>query len=143
MSMLSTLALALALTTPVAPALDAPVDDAVENGSRVAPGVIHLGSRKVSLRAEKDTIAVTAAEGRFQALRLRVTGSDLSMYNIRVTFGDGSTWSPTTKLHFDEKSNTRRLDLPGKKRIIRKVEFWYRSTAPKTGRATVSLFGIR
>jgi len=143
MSMLSTLVLALALTTPMAPGLDAPVGDAVEAGGKVAPGVIHLGSRKVSLRAEKDTIVVTRSEGRFEALRLRVTGSDLAMYNIRVTFGDGSTWSPHTRLQFDEKSHTRGLDLPGGKRIIRKVEFWYQSKAPKTGRATVSLFGIR
>ena len=36
-------------------------------------------------------------------------------------------------------TSTRRIDLPGEKRNIKRVEFWYRSLNPKTGKALVEL----
>ncbi len=99
-----------------------------------------LGSRRVSFRAEKDAIGVTAREGLFTALKLEVEGGNLEMYNVRITFGDGETFSPETRFVFREGSWSRTIDLPGKARIIRKVEFWYRSEI-KRGRATVRIYG--
>jgi hypothetical protein len=100
-----------------------------------------LGARWVTFRAEKDTI-IAAHRGRFSKLRLHVSGSPLEMYNVRVTFGDGSRYSPPTRLVFAQGGWTRVLDLPGHQRHIRKIEFWYRSRGPRTGRANVQVFGI-
>ena len=102
----------------------------------------HLGSRKVTFQAEKDTVMVTARDGRFEKLQLRVSGSPLEMYNVRIVFGDGTSFSPNTRWNFSQGSWTRQIDLPGGKRVIRKVEFWYRSKGPRTGRATVQVFGL-
>jgi hypothetical protein len=99
-----------------------------------------LGERRVSFRAEKDVIAVTAREGLFTALKLEVDGGNLEMYNVRITFGDGETFSPETRFVFREGSWSRTIDLPGKARVIRKIEFWYRSEL-KRGRATVRVYG--
>ncbi len=99
-----------------------------------------LGSRKVAFRGDKDTIMVTGKEGRFTSLRLVVTKSELVMFNVKVTFGDGTSYSPGTRLNFDQKTTTRELDLPGGARVINRVEFWYTSKIKK-GRATVTLFG--
>jgi hypothetical protein len=101
-----------------------------------------LGSRRVSFRAEKDVIAVTGREGLFKAIKLEVEGGNLEMYNVRVTFGDGESFSPETRFEFREGSWSRTIDLPGKARIIRKIEFWYRSEL-KRGRATVRVFGMQ
>lgn len=101
-----------------------------------------LGSRRVSFRAEKDAIAVTAREGLFRAIKLEVEGGNLEMYNVRVTFGDGESFSPETRFEFREGSWSRTIDLPGKARVIRKIEFWYRSEL-KRGRATVRVFGMQ
>ena len=99
-----------------------------------------LGSRRVSFRAEQDVIGVTAREGLFTAVKLEVEGGNLEMYNVRITFGDGETFSPETRFVFREGSWSRTIDLPGKARIIRKIEFWYRSEL-KRGRATVRVCG--
>ncbi len=64
------------------------------------------------------------------------------MYNVKVTFGDGSSFSPQTRLVFAQGAWSRVIDLPGNARRIRKVEFWYRSRGARTGRARVQLFGI-
>jgi len=99
-----------------------------------------LGSRQVSFRAEKDVIAVTGRQGSFGAIKLEVEGGNLDMYNIGVIFGDGSVFSPETRVEFRQGSWSRSLDLPGDARVIRRVEFLYRSEL-RRGRATIRLYG--
>jgi hypothetical protein len=101
-----------------------------------------LGSRQVSYRAERDVIVVSGAEGLFKAIRLDVDDGTLEMYNIRVVFGDGQVFSPDTRLIFREGSRSRTIDLPGNVRLIRRVEFFYRSRGRK-GIANIDLFGLR
>jgi hypothetical protein len=100
-----------------------------------------LGSRRVSFAAEKDVITARH-EGRFRAIKLEVQGGNLDMYNIRVVFGDGETFSPETRVEFREGSWSRTIDLPGAARVIRRIEFWYRSEL-KRGRAVVRVYGMQ
>ncbi len=102
-----------------------------------------LGSRGVSFRAERDVIPA-AGEGRFRAVRIAVSGGDLEMFDVRIVFGDGSVYSPATRLVFQEGSWSRVIDLPGEARIIRRIEFSYKSIrATRDGRALVTVFGKR
>jgi hypothetical protein len=98
-----------------------------------------LGSRRVSFAVERDAIVVGPGEGTFDAIRIEVDGGSLEMYDIRLTFGNGDTWSPNTRVLFREGSGSRLIDLPGA-RLIRKIEFWYRSRL-RRGQATVRVFG--
>jgi hypothetical protein len=99
-----------------------------------------LGSRRVSFAAERDVIEVGVREGLFNAIKIEVAGGHLEMYNIRLTFGNGDTWSPNTRVTFREGSWSRTIDLPGPARVIRKIEFWHRSRL-RRGQATVRVFG--
>lgn len=99
-----------------------------------------LGTRVVNFRAEKDVIRVTGREGRFRAIKLEVEGGNIDMYNIRVVFGDGTDFSPQTRVEFRQGSWSRTIDLPGDARVIRRIEFSYRSEL-KRGRATIRVYG--
>jgi hypothetical protein len=99
-----------------------------------------LGSRSVSFAVDRDVIDVGAREGTFDAIRIEVDGGSLEMYNIRITFGNGDTWSPNTRVLFRQGSWSRLIDLPGPARVIGKIEFWYRSRL-RRGQATVRVFG--
>ncbi|MBZ0134973.1 MAG: hypothetical protein K8I27_01210 [Planctomycetes bacterium] len=99
-----------------------------------------LGSREVNFGADKDTIEVTASEGRFTAIVLGVVEGDLEMWNIKVAFGNGEDFSPELRANFDSKSRSRVIDLPGGNRVIKKVTFFYKSKFSE-GRATVKLHG--
>jgi hypothetical protein len=99
-----------------------------------------LGSRRVSFTLDRDAVVVGAREGVFTAIKIEVAGGHLEMYNIRITFGTGDTWSPNTRVQFQEGSWSRTIDLPGQARVIRRVDFWYRSRV-RRGAATVRLFG--
>lgn len=101
-----------------------------------------LGSRKVDFKGDRDTIVVGAHEGTFEAIRLDVDGSAMEMWDIVITYGNGDKHSPTTRLIFGENSWSRRIDLPGGNRIIKKIEFAYKSRNVRTGRATVTVYGV-
>jgi hypothetical protein len=99
-----------------------------------------LGSRRVNFALDHDAILIGAREGGFTALKLEVVGGNLEMYNIKVTFGNAQSFSPETRVQFHEGSWSRTIDLPGPVRIVRRVDFWYRSRL-RRGAATVRLFG--
>jgi hypothetical protein len=106
-----------------------------------------LGSRKVGWKLDRDQISVTAANGAFKKLRLHVTGNKMYFVRMKVVYGNGED----TKIQVDKliKAGTfsPALDLPGNKRIVKKVVFWYRAAGRKRMRllqpkATVTLHGM-
>lgn len=99
-----------------------------------------LGERWVDGRADRDIIHVGRRDGRFQKIQLVVEHSAVDLYDVVVVFGDGSRFSPNTRLTFAPGSTTRVIDLPGGARVIRHVEFCY-GNLPGGGRAQVELWG--
>jgi hypothetical protein len=100
-----------------------------------------LGERWVDGRVDRDVIHVGRREGRFRRLQLVVEHSALEMYDVRIVFGDGSVYSPPTRIVFSPGSKTRVIDLPGGARAIRRVEFAY-GNLPGGGRAQVEVWGV-
>ncbi len=95
-----------------------------------------LGERTVHGVMDHDTMPVGADDGVFRRVRFVVEGSALEMYNIVITFGDGSSFSPPTRLVFDRQSMSREIDLPGDRRVIRRIDLRY-GNLPGGGRARV------
>lgn len=112
-------------------------------GDEVSPGVAFLGGREVNFRVDRDHLVIGPRAGRFSAIRIEVPDASLELYDIRVVFGDGSSFSPETRLQFHAGEGTRRIDLPGGNRVIREITFLYRSDRPAQGRAHVRVYGIR
>lgn len=104
---------------------------------------VHLGTRRVGSRGDHDIIR-TAGEGRFKRIRLVVEGGDLELFDLRITFDDGTSFSPTGRFSFAGNTRSRGIALPGAARIIRWINFYYRSL-PSGGRraATVHVYGRR
>lgn len=98
-----------------------------------------LGERLIQGRAEKDTIVVTGREGTFTRIKIVAEHSALELWDLEVTFGDGTTFSPNTRLVFGKNTGSRVIDLPGGQRAIRKVEFRY-GNLPGGGRAQLELW---
>lgn len=108
--------------------------------SGVKSGWTRLGSAVADFKNERDRITVGGSQGPFREIMFEVDGSALEMRDIVVTFGDGSRFSPDTRARFEEGSRSRNMDLPGDKRMIRQVDFTYRSLDKRTGRATITLY---
>lgn len=114
-------------------------DDRRDAKREALTGWEKLGERTVSGRGDVDVIRVGARDGTFKRIRLSVEHSALTLSDVVVTFGNGETFSPKTKLVFAKNTNSRVIDLPGKARIISKVAFRY-GNLPGGGRAQIELW---
>jgi hypothetical protein len=114
---------------------------ATTDGRRGGRGWELLGQREADLRMDRDRIEVGRREGTFREIRVAVRGAPVEIYNVVVTFADGNTFSPNLRQRFDENASSREIDLPGDRRVIRSVDFAYRSLNRREGRATVMLYG--
>jgi hypothetical protein len=88
-----------------------------------------LGERWVQGGVDHDAIPVGRADGHFRVIKLKSEHSALELFDVVVTFGDGSTWSPNTRLVIAQGTWTRDIDLPGGDRAIRRVDFRYGNRA--------------
>ena len=93
-----------------------------------------LGERTVDGRGDHDVIQVGRDDGRFRRVQLEAQGSDLELRDVTITFGDGQTFSPGTRMVFNQGSRSRVIDLPGGARTIRRIDFHY-GNLPGGGRA--------
>ena len=114
-------------------------DDKGDKRIEATTGWEKLGERTVNGKADRDTITVGAKEGRFETIQIKVEHSALEMFDVLVTFADGTTFSPPTRLVFRNGDISKVIDLPGDKRTIKKVRFAY-GNLPGGGNATVELW---
>jgi hypothetical protein len=98
-----------------------------------------LGERWVDGTRDRDVIQLRDADRRFSRLMIVVEASALEMYDVVVTFGDGTQYSPPTRHVFAENTRSHVIDLPGSMRAIRSVEFRY-GNLPGGGRAQAELW---
>lgn len=100
-----------------------------------------LGTRTVKFATDRDVIPVTATEGTFDKIKLKVLSSGIEMLDLKVHFANGGTQDVSIKRFIEAGGETRVIDLTGSDRVIRNVEMVYRSRGPRTGRAIVELWG--
>lgn len=100
-----------------------------------------LGTKMVNMQADHDEIIVTAREGVFTKIRLKVMKAPIHLLNINIIFGNGTNKNVVFNKKFAPGSMTRVIDLPGNKRIIKKVNLNYKSVPAGKGRAVITLWG--
>jgi hypothetical protein len=112
-------------------------DVVVERPAR--PGWVMLGERTVDGNYDHDVIDVGAQEGRFNHIMFVVEQHAVEIFDVKVTFGDGSRHDVPTRLVFRPDTRSQVVDLPGANRVVRRVEFRY-GNVPGRGRAHVELW---
>ena len=100
-----------------------------------------LGQAHVDAAVDHDTIVVNN-QGSFRALQLSVKGGTIEFQRVVVHFESGADHQLNIRQRIDERERTRAIDLPGARRRIRSVEFWY-SKENWSARPFVNLWGLR
>jgi hypothetical protein len=101
-----------------------------------------LGEKEVNFLVDRDDLVVGLKDGMFRRLRFEVEKNDLEMLQVIVTFGNGKTETVPVRHVFKEGSRSRVIDLPGQKRIIRKITFLYKTAGSlREGRALIRVYG--
>ncbi len=102
---------------------------------------VKLGTKKVNMKADHDEIIVTAKEGVYTKLKFKVVKAPLSIHNIKVVFGNGETKEVIINKKFPKGAESKVIDLPGNKRIIKKIKMNYKTPSNPNGSAIVLVFG--
>ncbi len=100
-----------------------------------------LGVRKVNYKADRDEIAVTALEGRFTSLQMRVKNAPINLHRVTVHYRNGKPQTVNVRQSIRPGGQTRALNLTGGKRIITKVVFWYDTKNLAARRGKIELWG--
>jgi hypothetical protein len=103
-----------------------------------------LGEQEVDYRVDHDTIAVGNHEGSFRALYFVVEKNDIELFNLVIDFGNGEKQAMNTRLVFNEGSRSRLIDLNGRERRIKSIQFTYKTVGTwQEGKARVVVYGVK
>ena len=101
-----------------------------------------LGCKDVKFLIDRDTLQVGREQGRFSAVRLKVRRAPVEMFNLRITFGNGSRIEVPVREFIPPGGVSRIIDLPGNNRGIDRIEMIYRSVPTMNGTAEVCFDGL-
>ena len=103
----------------------------------------YLGEANVDGAVDHDNIAVTGARGEFRAIQIRVEKGPIEFDRVVVHYGNGVSEPVPVHAVIPAGGQTRAIDLPGQRRIIERVEFWYARANLRSRRPRVRLWGMR
>jgi hypothetical protein len=101
-----------------------------------------LGTSHVDGKADHDKIKC-GDTGTFRAIQLRVSGGAVHFDKVIVRYGNGQSEEIALKDQIPAGGKSRQIDLPGARRAIDRVEFWYQKANWANAKPAVTLFGIR
>lgn len=100
-----------------------------------------LGRAYVDGRNDHDRIPVTN-RGTFREVQLGVKGGTIEFQKVVVHFESGEDHQLDIRDRIPDKGRTRSIDLPGDRRRIRSIEFWYSKESWRS-RPLVNVWGRR
>ena len=100
-----------------------------------------LGERTVNKSLDKDEINVTAKEGVFKKIKLKVKKSKVEFKRVVVHYKNGDTQKIELRQEITAGGETRAIDLDGRNRVIVKVVFFYNTKRLLAKKAKVQLYG--
>ena len=103
----------------------------------------YLGEANVDGAADHDNIVVSGSRGAFRAIQIKVQRAPIEFDRVVIHYGDGDSEPIHIRSRIPAGGQTRVIDLPGNRRIIRSVEFWYARASRSSRRPKVRLFGLR
>lgn len=100
-----------------------------------------LGTKLVDFKVDRDELIVTAYEGVFTAIKIKVFAAPINMHKMVIHFGNGNVQDVDLKNNFAPGSESRVIDLPGDHRIIQKIVFFYDTKNAARKKARVEVWG--
>jgi hypothetical protein len=101
-----------------------------------------LGSRTVTDRADHDTVKVGGAKGDFTAIKLEVQRRAVDFHRVVIHFRNGDDQKVELRNTIGANGESRVMDIEGRDRVIRSIDFWYDARSlGRGGRAVVRVLG--
>lgn len=121
------------------PARADPDDDGFRIGSRPSRRWRMIGEKQARRSVDRDVVRVKADRA-YTAIRLRVFHAPVEFLNVQVHFRNGESQEIEVRQFIERGGATRVIDLPGNKRFIERIVFWYKTPEFARERATVQVW---
>jgi hypothetical protein len=121
------------------PAHADPEDDGFRIGGQPGRGWRMIGEKQARRSVDRDEMRVRADRA-YSAMRLRVFRAPIEFFRVQVHFRNGGSREIEVRQIIERGGATRIIDLPGEKRFIEKIVFWYKTPALARERATVQVW---
>jgi hypothetical protein len=103
-----------------------------------------IGSKDADRTGDHDTIQVKGSNDNFRKIKLHVSGADLNIKRLVVTYDNGEPDNIDVRENIRQGEETRALDLKGSgTRSIRKIDLWYDTEGVLKGKANVKVHGLK
>lgn len=100
-----------------------------------------IAATEADFEGDRDTINVPRGDGPYRQLQLVVSGGDLEMRELVIYFANGQSYRPNIRHSFSNQSRPLVIDLPGDFRNVTRIDYNYRSTNKRGGKARVVVYG--
>ena len=100
-----------------------------------------IGQATVSDRLDHDVVPVTAAQGNFKAIQIKVQGHAVQFREVKIHFANGDTQNVELRTVISAGEQSRVIDIEGGDRVIRSIELVYDAQTKRGRRARVLIFG--
>jgi hypothetical protein len=101
-----------------------------------------LGKRNVRDRLDHDTIVVGRKEGTFNAIKIDVGRRGVNFDRVVIHFANGGDQQVAMRSSIPAHGETRVIDIEGRNRVIRSIDFWYDAKSlGRGGSSTVRVLG--
>lgn len=109
-----------------------------------APGTwVFIGNMHAPRAPGRDAIVLKGPFTDFRSIRFSVANAPLNLQAMAITFADGGSSTIDFRRNFPPGAQSRAVGLPGARRNIQRIDFWYQTTSSNQGRATLSVFGLK
>src|SRR5436190_21961615 len=102
-----------------------------------------IGETNVDFKINKDIVKVSG-EDAYKALRIKTTDATVHIESLQVVYQDGEPESIPIRFDFKANTESRDIELEGRKRKIKEIDFVYR-TVPnwKGDHAHIEILGLK
>jgi hypothetical protein len=114
-------------------------DDGFRIGGRPGGGWRMIGEKQARRSVDRDEMRVRADRA-YSAIRLRVFHAPVEFMRVQVHFQNGGSREIEVRQVIERGGATRIIDLPGEKRFIEKIVFWYKTMPLASERASVQVW---
>ena len=103
-----------------------------------------IGQTHADHGADHDAIVVQGPFDNFRRIKFRVTDAPLNMQRMVVVYDNGQPDNIDIRQNIPKGGESRVIDLKGiGKRSVRRIDFWYDTHGLLSGKADVTVFGMK
>ena len=102
---------------------------------------VRIGTHKVDVSKDRDTIDLSKSSGKFRALRINSKDGDITLSRVQVLYANGAVHNEDRKIVLNEGERTRPINAGSEDRFVDQVNL---SVVPaKSGTAVLEVYGLQ